>query len=198
MTLPGTPMLQYGDEIGIWDDLSLPERECARTAMQWSSDPYAGFSISKDIVVPVIDDEEHGYRTVNVADQRRDPNSFLNWTERRIRARKELPEIGWGEVCVLDAEPKSVLALRYVWRNTALVVLHNFSDREQIARFDVHRDEGGMIFDVFDEDHSRAGPSGRHEIKLAPYMHKWYRVGGPDTTLRRATSTESELVGRAS
>jgi maltose alpha-D-glucosyltransferase/alpha-amylase len=198
MTLPGTPMLQYGDEIGIWDDLSLPERECARTAMQWSSDPYAGFSASKDIVVPVIDDEEHGYRKVNVADQRRDPNSFLNWTERRIRARKELPEIGWGEVCVLDAEPECVLALRYVWRNTALVVLHNFSDREQIARFDVRRDEGGMIFDVFDEDHSRAGPSGRHEIKLAPYMHKWYRVGGPDTTLWRDTSTESALVGRAS
>jgi maltose alpha-D-glucosyltransferase/alpha-amylase len=62
MTLPGTPMLQYGDEIGIWDDLSLPERECARTAMQWSGDHYGGFSTSKKIVIPIIDDEEHGYR----------------------------------------------------------------------------------------------------------------------------------------
>ena len=198
LTLPGTPLMQYGDEIGIWDDLSLPERECARTAMQWSSAHYGGFSLSKDIVVPIVDDQEHGYQKVNVASQRRDPNSFLNWTERRIRARKELPEIGWGECTVLDASPSSVLALRYVWRNIALVVVHNFSDREQIARFDVCTDDSGRIYDVFDDEHSRADASGRHEIRLKPYGHKWYRVGGPDTTLKRETSTQSEMVGRAS
>src|SRR6185369_792395 len=70
LSLPGTPMLQYGDEIGIWDDLSLPERECARTAMQWSGDHYGGFSVSKKIVVPIVDDAEHGYQKANVADQR--------------------------------------------------------------------------------------------------------------------------------
>jgi maltose alpha-D-glucosyltransferase/alpha-amylase len=87
-TLPGTPMMQYGDEIGIWDDLSLPERECARTAMQWSGDHYGGFSRSSKTLVPIVDDEEHGYKKVNVASMRRDPNSLLNWTERRIRWRK--------------------------------------------------------------------------------------------------------------
>ena len=61
-SLPGTPMIQYGDEIGIWDDLSLPERDCARTAMQWSSAAYGGFSTSEKIVVPIIDDDQHGYR----------------------------------------------------------------------------------------------------------------------------------------
>jgi maltose alpha-D-glucosyltransferase / alpha-amylase len=194
LTLPGTPMLQYGDEIGIWDDLSLPERDCARTAMQWSSDPYGGFSTSNKIVVPIVDDEERGYRRVSVASQRRDPNSLLNWTERRIRARKELPEIAWGDCTVLDCDPPSVLALRYVWRNSGLVVLHNFSEREQTARFDVGTDDGDALFDVFDEDHSRAGASGRHQIALKPYAHKWYRVGGPDTTLKRETST-AETVG---
>jgi maltose alpha-D-glucosyltransferase / alpha-amylase len=186
MSLPGTPMLQYGDEIGIWDDLSLPERDCARTAMQWSGDHYGGFSTSDDIVVPIIDDEEHGYRRVNVADQRRDPNSLLNWTERRIRARKELPEIGWGECTILETDVPSVLALRYVWRNTVFLTLHNFAETAQTVHFDVGTENGGTICDYFDEDHSRASDSGKHEIKLEPFMHKWYRVGGPDTTVKRA------------
>jgi maltose alpha-D-glucosyltransferase/alpha-amylase len=185
MTLPGTPMLQYGDEIGIWDDLSLPERECARTAMQWSGDHYGGFSTSRKKVVPIIDDDDHGYRRVNVADQRRDPNSLLNWTERRIRARKELPEIGWGECRVLETDAPSVLVLRYVWRNTAVLTLHNFSDAPVTVHFDVDTPDGGEMCDYFDDDHSRAAASGQHEIALGPYMHKWYRIGGPDPTLRR-------------
>ncbi len=184
-TLPGTPMIQYGDEIGMWDDLSLPERECARTAMQWSADPYGGFSRAEKKSVPIIEDEEHGYTKVNVADQRRDPNSFLNWTERRIRARKELPELGWGDAEVIGAESPSVLVLRYVWRNTAVVTAHNFSDKPQTIHFDVGITDGGVLCDVFDEDHSRADASGHHELRLGPYIHKWYRVGGPDTTPRR-------------
>jgi maltose alpha-D-glucosyltransferase / alpha-amylase len=187
-TLPGTPMLQYGDEIGIWDDLALPERECARTAMQWSSTQYGGFSTSKKTVIPIIDDNDRGYRKINVADQRRDPNSLLNWTERRIRARKELPEIGWGECTVLEASAPSVLALRYVWRDTALVTVHNFADRAQTVRFDVDRANGGVLYDVFDEDHSRADAAGQHKLRIAPYGHKWYRVGAPDTTPWRSTT----------
>ncbi len=184
-SLPGTPMIQYGDEIGIWDDLSLPERECARTAMQWSQDHYGGYSRSKKIGVPIVDDEEHGYTKVNVADQRRDPNSLLNWTERRIRARKELPEIGWGDVEVLSADSASVLVLRYLWRDTAVVTVHNFSDATQIVHFDVDTRDGGTLCDVFDEDHSSADSSGHHELTLGPFVHKWYRVGGPDTTPHR-------------
>lgn len=186
LSLPGTPMLQYGDEIGIWDDLSLPERECARTAMQWSGDHYGGFSSSQEIVVPITDDDEHGYRRVNVADQRRDPNSLLNWTERRIRARTELPEIGWGECTVLETDVPSVLALRYVWRNTAFLTLHNFADTAHTVHFDVGTDDGGTVCDFFDDDHSRASDSGLHEVTLEPFMDKWYRVGGPDPIVRRA------------
>jgi maltose alpha-D-glucosyltransferase/alpha-amylase len=185
-SLPGTPMIQYGDEIGIWDDLSLPERDCARTAMQWSSQPYGGFSKSGKVVVPIVDDDRHGFRSCNVADQRRDPNSLLNWCERRIRARKELPEIGWGECAILQTDAPSVLALRFVWRNTALVTLHNFADRQATVQFDVGTDDGGVLCDFFDEDHSRAGELGKHRITIGPYIHKWYRVGGPDTVLKRA------------
>lgn len=91
--LPGTPMMQYGDEIGMGDNLRLPERECARTPMQWTSDPHGGFSRARRVVRPAIADEEFGFQKVNVADQRRDPHSLLNWTERMIRTRRECPEI---------------------------------------------------------------------------------------------------------
>jgi maltose alpha-D-glucosyltransferase/alpha-amylase len=186
MSLPGTPLIQYGDEIGIWDDLSLPERECARTAMQWSGDHYGGFSTSDKVVVPIVDDQEHGYSRVNVAGQRRDPNSLLNWAERRIRARKELPEIGWGDCEVLECDSPSVLALRYNWRNNTFLTLHNFTDSRHTIHLDVGTDNGGELCDFFDDDHSRAAESGMHEIELEPFMHKWYRVGGPDTTPKRS------------
>src|SRR5688572_20349778 len=88
-SLPGTPMMQYGDEIGIGENLRLPERECARTPMQWTSDPHGGFSRGRKVVRPVINDPVFGYAKVNVADQRRDTDSLLSWTERMLRARKE-------------------------------------------------------------------------------------------------------------
>jgi len=154
--------------------------------MQWSPDHYGGYSRSPKVVVPIVDDEAHGYRKVNVADERRDPNSLLNWVERRIRTRKELPEIGWGECDVLSVDHRSVLALRFKWRNTAVVAVHNFSDQSHTVHFDVGTDDGGFLYDLFDEDHSRADASGQHQLTLGPYAHKWLRVGGPDTITRRA------------
>ena len=109
-SLPGTPMMQYGDEIGMGDDLTMEERECARSPMQWTNEPHAGFSKAERTVRPVISDEIYGYEKVNVAQQRRDPESLLNWTERRIRMRKECPELGWGEFSVLRVDVPEVLA----------------------------------------------------------------------------------------
>lgn len=185
--LPGTPMIQYGDEIGMWDDLSLPERECARTAMQWSGDPYGGFSQAKARTVPIIDDREHGFRRVNVADQKRDPESFLNCTAKLIHARKELPEIGWGVYTVISVESESVLVLRYDWRGVSVVTLHNFADREQVVHFDPRAERGGPLCDVFSSEHSAADASGQHEVRLPPYGYRWFRVGASDTTPMRST-----------
>ncbi len=120
MTLPGTPVIRYGDEIGMGDDLSLPERLCARTPMQWTGEKNGGFTCADKPVLPVISGGEYGFEHVNVAQQRRDPNSFLNWTERIIRMRKEVPEIGWGDFEALDTGSKAVLGLRYEWRNNCV------------------------------------------------------------------------------
>jgi maltose alpha-D-glucosyltransferase/alpha-amylase len=183
--LPGTPLLQYGDEIGMGDDLRLPERECARTPMQWTGEPHGGFTRSRKAVYPVIDDEEYGYRKVNVADQRRDPHSLLNWTERLIRARKECPEISWGQFAILPAGVPEVLVLRYDWRNTSLLTVHNFAGRRRKAQIDVGRPDGKRLVDVFGDGHSEAGASGVHEIALEAYGHRWFRVGAADNALNR-------------
>jgi maltose alpha-D-glucosyltransferase/alpha-amylase len=111
----------------------------------------------------------------------------LNWTTRRIRARKELPEIGWGQCTVLSVESPAVLILRYEWRGVAVVTAHNFSDTEQLVHFDVRTENGGLLCEVFDTDHSRADAAGQHELRLRPYDHRWFRVGGPDTTPFRKT-----------
>jgi maltose alpha-D-glucosyltransferase/alpha-amylase len=87
-SLPGTPTIRYGDEIGMGDDLRLKERNSVRTPMQWSEEPQAGFSSAKKTVLPVISKGPYSYTRVNVEAQRRDPNSLLSWTERMIRLRK--------------------------------------------------------------------------------------------------------------
>ena len=184
-SLPGTPMMQYGDEIGIGENLRLPERECARTPMQWTNEQHGGFSLSKNVVRPVINDAEFGFKKVNVADQRRDPHSLLNWTERVIRMRCECPEIGWGSFSVLRTNVSEVLALRYDWRGTSLVTLHNFSSRQQKLKIKVGTERDGVLVEVFADRHSRADADGVHRITLDGYAWRWYRVGAADNALYR-------------
>jgi maltose alpha-D-glucosyltransferase/alpha-amylase len=185
-SLPGTPMMQYGDEIGMGDDLTMEERECARTPMQWTNEPGGGFSRAQRTVRPIIDDDVYGYENVNVAQQRRDPGSLLNWTERRIRMRKECPELGWGEFTVLRVDAPEVLALRYDFRGVSMITLHNFSSRRQSFAIEPKTDNAGLLVDVFDENHSRS-ESGAHEVVLPPFGHRWYRVGAADNTLNRTS-----------
>jgi maltose alpha-D-glucosyltransferase/alpha-amylase len=185
-SLPGTPMMQYGDEIGIGDNLRLPERECARTPMQWTSDPHGGFSRAKRIVRPAIDDREYGYKRVNVAQQRRDPESMLNWTERILRARKECPEISWGDYTILRTNVPAVLVMRYDWRDTSLVTVHNFSSGRQNVKvkIDCPRDE--VLVEVFDGHHSKRQNDGMHHLPLNGYAWRWFRVGAGDNALDRS------------
>jgi maltose alpha-D-glucosyltransferase/alpha-amylase len=184
-SLPGTPMMQYGDEIGMGDNLRLPERECARTPMQWTSDAEGGFSTARSLVHPVIHDAVFGFERVNVADQRRDPASLLNWTERVIRARKECPEISWGDFRVLRTNVPEVLALRYDWRGTSLVTVHNFSDRRQKVVLKLEGDRSGFLYEIFDCRHWRVQNDGALHVDLDALAWRWYRAGAADNTLRR-------------
>jgi maltose alpha-D-glucosyltransferase / alpha-amylase len=186
-TLPGTPVLRYGDELGMGDDLSLPERTCGRTPMQWSTEPHGGFSKSDRPVVPVITGGPYGFEHVNAAEQRRDPNSMLNWMERIIRMRKEVPEVGWGDFAALDTRDKSVLALRYDWRNNSVLFLHNLAPEPREVEFKTGLDKptGNLLVNILGDDHSRVGKNGKHCVCLEGYGYRWYRVGGLDYLLNR-------------
>jgi maltose alpha-D-glucosyltransferase/alpha-amylase len=187
-TLPGTPVIRYGDEIGMGDDLRLPDRDAARTPMQWSGEPQAGFTKSAKPILPAISGGPYGFEHVNAAAQRRDPNSLLNWTERIVRMRKEVPEVGWGDFAVLPVRDRAVLALRYDWRRNSALFLHNLDARPREVTFDpgVDAATGRLLVNLLSDDHSRADRSGRHRVLLEGYGYRWYRVGGLDYLLRRS------------
>ena len=188
LTLPGTPVLRYGDEIGMGENLNLPERQCARTPMQWSAEPQGGFTESPKPIRPVISEGPYGYQHVNVAMQRRDPNSLLNWMERMIRMRKEVPEIGWGDFRFLDTKTPQVLAMCYEWRNNAVVVVHNFGAAPCEIQLKLRRNDTSdqAFVNLLSEDHSLPTKSGNHQVVLEPYGYRWYRVGGLDYLLKRS------------
>ena len=185
MTLPGTPVFRYGDEIGMGDNLDLPERNCARTPMQWSNEPQAGFTESDDPVLPVISQGPYGFEHVNVAAQKRDPNSFMDWTERMIRMRKEVPEIGWGDFSIIPTAKPEVLAIRYDWRNNSVLFVHNLSAIPTEVEFAPTAKVDGQLVNLLASDHSTPDASGRHCILLEPYGYRWFRIGGLDYLLKR-------------
>jgi maltose alpha-D-glucosyltransferase/alpha-amylase len=191
-TLPGTPVLRYGDEIGMGDNLSLPERNCARTPMQWSTEPQAGFTKSRKPVSPVISGGPFGFEHVNAAQQRRDPNSLLNWTERIIRMRKEVPEIGWGDFSFVATRDPAVLAIRYHWRNNSVLIVHNLASTPREVRFklDAEGENGDRLINLLTDDHSRADKKGEHCLLLDAYAYRWFRIGGLDYLLKRSDIDE--------
>jgi maltose alpha-D-glucosyltransferase/alpha-amylase len=187
-TLPGTPVVRYGDELGMGDNLALPERQCARTPMQWSNEPQAGFTKSDKPILPVIKTGPFGYEHVNAARQRRDPSSMLNWTERIIRMRKEVPEVGWGDFELITTRQASVLAMRYDWRNNSVLFLHNLASTPKEVAFSsgIAGESGRVLVNLLSEDHSRANADGKHHVMLEAYGYRWYRVGGLDYLLIRS------------
>jgi maltose alpha-D-glucosyltransferase/alpha-amylase len=182
LSLPGTPVLRYGDEIGMGEDLRLRDRTAIRTPMQWSAERNAGFSTAEKLIRPVVTDGVYGYEMVNVEQQRRDPSSLLAWTARMIGLRKQCPEIGWGEWRIVPTGSSAVLALQYQWRGNTLVCAHNLDDAAREARLRVG---GGKLTDLLDADELRSRLGGVHRVPLEPYGYRWFRLGDLDQALAR-------------
>jgi maltose alpha-D-glucosyltransferase / alpha-amylase len=184
-SLPGTPVLRYGDEIAMGDDLTLNERDAVRTPMQWTAGPQAGFSEAEKLVHPVVGEGVYDYRRVNVAAQRRDPASFLNWTGAMIRLRKQCPEIGNGDWELLRTGMQCVLAMRYDWRGNSLVVVHNFDDRPHEVKIKVGAEGGCRLVNLISTEECLADSSGAHRLALEAYGYAWFRVGDLADIFRR-------------
>ena len=130
-TMPGTPVIRYGEEIGMGDRLDLPEREAIRTPMQWDGTPGAGFSHAPPgkFITPLADEGPYSYKNVNVTDERLDPNSLLTWFERTLHALRECEEIGSGEHEIIDAGPPSIMVHRATGRLGTTLFVHNLDDQ---------------------------------------------------------------------
>ena len=179
-SLPGTPVLFYGEEIGMAENLAIEGRYSVRAPMQWSGEPGAGFTTAREACRPLLDEGPFGFREVNVARQRRDAQSLLNWMERLIRRRRECPEFGWGRWTLLDAGDAAVLAHRSDWDDSTVVAVHNLAGREARARLALG--EEGALVDLFqNEDHELQ--AGEVTLELLPYAAHWFRVRRPGQRL---------------
>jgi len=178
LSLPGTPVINYGEEIGMGDDLSLDERNSVRTPMQWSPDDNAGFSSSEPdrLISPVVAKDEFDYRKVNVAAQRRDPASLLNWLERAIRARKENPEFGWGSVDIVETGEPHVFGHRLQFQGGTVIAVHNLADQKAKVNLEVSEYQGRRLVDLIDHSEREPVAEQRHELSMEPYDFHWFRV----------------------
>jgi maltose alpha-D-glucosyltransferase/alpha-amylase len=175
-SLRGTPVLRYGEEIGMGDDLSLPGRDAIRTPMQWSDGVNGGFTASDTPIRPVVSGGSFGYRKVNVTAQRHDPASLLAWFERMIRTLRESPEVGAGACTPVDQElPGAVLAHRADGPSGTMLFLHNLGTAPQRVDLGKLAREANNPNQVFgNQDYKPV--DGLRELDLDPYGYRWIRL----------------------
>jgi maltose alpha-D-glucosyltransferase/alpha-amylase len=178
--LPGTPMIFYGEELGMGEHLDLPERVAVRTPMQWSSAPNAGFSDAPEgkIVRPLTPGRTYGYRNINVTDQRSDPGSLLTWFAALIRARKAAPEFGWGQFTELKTDVPSVFAhCASLGDSEVAVAIHNLSREPCEVSVDFGEWDRRRLADLFGDRQYEPLTTKQGAIQMEGYGYRWLRAG---------------------
>ncbi|MBV8274576.1 MAG: alpha-amylase family protein [Verrucomicrobia bacterium] len=178
-TIPGTPIIWYGDEIGMGDDLSQAERNSVRTPMQWSAETNAGFSTApaKKLRRRVIDFGPFDYRNVNVQAERRDPASLLNRIERMIRTRKEYPEFACGKYRLLESSrPDAIFAHACEDEaGNAVLAIHNLSHKPVKTSVHLWTDKLTQAVFLFGGNDDAAIVARELQIGLDGYGYNWIR-----------------------
>jgi maltose alpha-D-glucosyltransferase / alpha-amylase len=177
-SLRGTPVIRYGEEIGMGDDLTQDGRHAIRTPMQWSLQPNGGFSTAKadQLVRPVISDGEFGFEKVNVTNQRHDTKSLLSWFERMIRTLREAPEVGSGTCKHVDvAAPAGVLVHRCDDATGTMLFVHNLADEPGVVDLSSVYPEAEFPNDVL-ADQEYPEPGKLDAIQVAGYGYRWIRL----------------------
>lgn len=183
-SLPGTPVLFYGEEIGMGEDLRQKSRAAVRTPMQWNNEKNGGFSTARaaDLVAPLVRGE-YGPEHVNAAAGKRDPDSLFTFMATLIARYREAPELGWGAFEVIDQPETAVLAHTCSSGGGTLVLLHNFGEDTVKVSGKVGPEDGpaqafrgAMLLDLFDGDNAALDPDGGFQVELGRYGYRWFRV----------------------
>lgn len=178
--LPGAPMLFYGEEIGMSEQLALPGRMSVRSPMQWSSYDNGGFSHADParLVRPIVTAGDYGFDEVSVGAQRSDGDSLLNWLAALIRVRRECSEIGVEQPSPLEFGNDAVLGLRYDAQDSAIVVLNNLSGKRQTVSLELTDDKARSATDLLGDRRYEPVARGDGRLQIAGYGYRWLRLGG--------------------
>jgi maltose alpha-D-glucosyltransferase/alpha-amylase len=181
-SLPGSPVLYYGDEIGMGDNVYLGDRDGVRTPMQWTGDRNAGFSRADwaQLYLPPLMDPVYGYQAVNVEAQLRIPTSLLRWIRRFIALRKEHPVFGLGTYEVLRPENPRIFAHIRRYADDIVLCVHNLARSAQAVELDLSRFAGLEPEEMF--GHSRFPAIGElpYLLTLAPRGFFWFQLRAPE------------------
>jgi glycosidase len=173
-TMPGSPIIYYGDEIGMGDNIWLEDRNGVRTPMQWDSSPNAGFSTAKKLYAPVVDSEEFNSQKVNVASQIDDPDSLLNTIRHMVSVRKQYRAFSTHNFDWVDAHNEAVAAYTRQTTGEHLMVLNNLSGEAQ--EVDVALPEGTEKVREILREEEIALEGGSLQRTLAPYEYLWLEI----------------------
>ncbi|WP_254535635.1 alpha-amylase family protein [Halomarina litorea] len=175
-SMPGTPLVLYGDELGMGEALDVPGRGAVRTPMQWTDGPNAGFSSasSESLVAPVVDGA-FGPDRVNAADQWTDPDSLLRFVQELVGVRKSCPAVGSGRLTLLDTDDPATFAHRFDHEGRTVVVVHNLGADPRTVRLDLPDADGGSLRVLLGDP--AIGGDGSPTVDLDGYGFAWLRVG---------------------
>jgi maltose alpha-D-glucosyltransferase / alpha-amylase len=183
-SMPGTPVLYYGDEIGMGDNTHLADRNGVRTPMQWSPDRNAGFSKANPqrLYLPVIVDPEYNYETVNVETQQRNPTSLLWWNKRLIALRKRFRAFGRGTFELLQPDNHRILAFLREHGEERILVVMNLSRFAQYTELDLSRFENRVPVELFGNTAFPPIKGNRYPLTPGPHMVLWFSLVNPPST----------------
>ncbi len=177
-SLPGTPVIYYGDEIGMGDNIYLGDRNGVRTPMQWTADRNAGFSDAnrQKLYSPVITDPEYHYETVNVETQQRNPQSLLWWMKRIIDLRKRYKAFGRGTLRFLNVENRKILAFLREFEDEKILVIANLSRFAQAAELDLSEFETMVPIEMFGRTEFPPIGGLPYFLTLSPHGFYWFSL----------------------
>ncbi|MEK6480485.1 maltose alpha-D-glucosyltransferase [Catalinimonas sp. 4WD22] len=196
LSLPGTPVIYYGDEIGMGDNYYLGDRDGVRTPMQWSPDRNAGFSETnpQKLYLPVILDPEYQYEAVNVETQQKNSNSLLWWMKRHISMRKKHKAFSRGDIEFLSAENAKVLAFTRTYDDETILVLANLSRFSQPVELDLAEFKDHIPIEIFSRNKFPRVGENPYLFTLAPHGYEWFLLKKPQLMESTGDGVQDKLV----
>ncbi|PTY02134.1 maltose alpha-D-glucosyltransferase [Opitutaceae bacterium EW11] len=178
LSMPGTPVIYYGDEIGMGDNIYLGDRNGVRTPMHWSSDKNAGFSRAnpQSLYLPIILDPEYHYEAVNVETQQSNPSSLFWWMKRILSVRQRLPALGRGSLKFLQPDNRKILMFVREFEDQRVLVVANLSRHAQALEVDLSEFKGYVPVEIFGRDRFPPIDQGLYRLTINPHAFFWFAL----------------------